>query len=141
VKSKSRGRIQVVQDDNDEVTAIDNVLQLDELVNPYQVAPSIDLEKNSNFHVTKKTFVDVDAKKLKDILITSGHIEVDKDKDGEIDEVQFMKKMTIDMMMMMKLKKMKRILIKRISNWFISKTSMCNEIDINIMFPYIVALQ
>jgi hypothetical protein len=74
-------------------------------------------------------------------LITSGHIEVDKDKDGEIDEVQFMKKMTIDMMMMMKLKKMKRILIKRISNWFISKTSMCNEIDINIMFPYIVALQ
>ena len=118
MKSKSRGRIQVVLDDNDEVTAIDNILQLDELVNPYQVAPSIDLEENSNFHVTKKTFVDVDAKKLKDILITSGHIEVDKDKDGEIDEVQFMKKMTIDMMMMMKLKKMKRILIKRISNWF-----------------------
>jgi hypothetical protein len=46
VKSKSRGRIQVVQDDNDEVTAIDNILQLDELVNPYQVAPSIDLEEN-----------------------------------------------------------------------------------------------
>jgi hypothetical protein len=51
-------------------------------------------------------------------LITSGHIEVDKDKDGEIDEVQFMKKMMIDMMMMMKLKKMKTILIKRISNCF-----------------------
>jgi len=59
VKSKSRGRIQVVQDDNDEVTAIDNVLQLDELVNPYQIAPSIDLEENLNFHVTEKTFVDV----------------------------------------------------------------------------------
>jgi hypothetical protein len=41
------------------VTAIDNVLQLDELVNPYQVAPSIDLEENLNFHVTEKTFVDV----------------------------------------------------------------------------------
>ena len=112
------------------MTAIDNVLQLDELVNPYQVALSIDFEENSNFHVTEKTFIDVDANKLKDILITSGHIEVDKDKDGEIDEVQFMKKMMIDMMMMMKLKmmidmmmmmklkKMKTILIKRISNCF-----------------------
>ena len=29
----------------------DEVFQVSELVEPYQVAPSIDLEENSNFHV------------------------------------------------------------------------------------------
>jgi hypothetical protein len=45
------------------------------------------LEENSNFHITNNTFVNVDAKELNDILITSGHTKVDEDDD--IDEQQF----------------------------------------------------
>jgi len=56
-------------------------------VDPYQVASSIDLEKNLNFQATKNTFIDVDAKKLNNILRTIGCIEVNEDDD--IDKQQF----------------------------------------------------
>jgi len=41
---------------------IDEVFQASELVEPYRVAPSIDLEENLNFRVFKDSLVDVDAK-------------------------------------------------------------------------------
>jgi hypothetical protein len=49
VKTKPRGLVGSVQDRNDELTAGDDVFQLGELVAPYQVALSNDLEENSNF--------------------------------------------------------------------------------------------
>jgi hypothetical protein len=85
VKTKLRGRVQVVQDGNDEVTVEDDVFQLDELVDLYRVAPSTDLEENLNFHVAESIFVDVDVEKLNDILKTSGYTKVDKD--DEIDKL------------------------------------------------------
>jgi hypothetical protein len=89
VKTKLRGRVQVVQDVNDEVTIEDDVFQLDELVDLYRVAPSTDLEENLNFHVAESIFVEVDAdvEKLNDILKTNGYTKVDKD--DEIDKLQF----------------------------------------------------
>jgi hypothetical protein len=85
MKTKLRGRVQVVQDGNDEVTVEDDVFQLDELVDLYRVVPSTDLEENLNFHVAESIFVDVDVEKLNDILKTSGYTKVDKD--DEIDKL------------------------------------------------------
>ena len=85
MKTKLRGRVQVVQDGNDEVTVEDDVFQLDELVDLYRVAPSTNLEENLNFHVAESIFVDVDVEKLNDILKTSGYTKVDKD--DEIDKL------------------------------------------------------
>ena len=51
VKTKLRGHIQVVQDNNDELITRDDVFQLDELVDLYRVALSNDLEEHLNFHV------------------------------------------------------------------------------------------
>jgi hypothetical protein len=58
-----------------------NVFQLDELVDLYQVALSIDLEENLNI---ENTFVDVDVdvEELYDVLRTSGYTEVNKDDDS-----------------------------------------------------------
>jgi hypothetical protein len=58
-----------------------NVFQLDDLVDLYQVALSIDLEENLNI---ENTFVDVDVdvEELYDVLRTSGYIEVNKDDDS-----------------------------------------------------------
>jgi hypothetical protein len=60
----------------------DYIFQLDELVNPYQVSLSTDLEKNSNFHVTKNTFIIVDVDELNDVLRISGHTKVNEDDDS-----------------------------------------------------------
>jgi len=78
------GQVQVVQDSNDKIATKDDVFQLDELDDPYQDAPSTDLEKYSNFHAVKNNFVDVDIEKSNDVLRTNEHIEVDEDDD--IDE-------------------------------------------------------
>jgi len=58
-----------------------NVFQLDELVDLYRVALSIDLEENLNI---ENTFVDVDVdvEELYDVLRTSGYTEVNKDDDS-----------------------------------------------------------
>lgn len=50
----------------------DEVFQVSELVEPYQVAPSIELEENSNFHVFDDSLVDVDAAELNVVLSSSG---------------------------------------------------------------------
>jgi len=68
VITKPRGRVEVVQDRNDELTVGDDVFQLDELVDPYRVASSNDLEENSNFCITDNNFVDVDTEELNDDL-------------------------------------------------------------------------
>jgi hypothetical protein len=47
-----------------EVIVGDDIFKLDELINPYQVAPSINLKENSNFCITENTFIDVDVKDL-----------------------------------------------------------------------------
>ena len=64
MKTKPKGRVKVVQDENVESNVGDDVFQVSELVDPYRFAPSIDLEENSNFHVTENIFVDVDAEEL-----------------------------------------------------------------------------
>ena len=42
----------------------DEVFQVRELVEPYRVAPSVDLEENLNFRVFDDSLVDVDAEEL-----------------------------------------------------------------------------
>jgi hypothetical protein len=64
LKTKPQSCVEVVQDENEDTSVRDEVFQVSELVEPYQVAPSIELEENSNFHVFDDSLVDVDAKEL-----------------------------------------------------------------------------
>jgi hypothetical protein len=50
----------------------------------YRVAPSIDLEENSNFHVFDDSLVDVDAEELNVVLSTTGQANVNEDNDEDI---------------------------------------------------------
>jgi len=72
LKMKPRGHVEVVQDENEDTSVQDEVFQVSELVEPYRVAPSIELEENSNFRVFDESFVDVDAKELNVVLSSSG---------------------------------------------------------------------
>jgi hypothetical protein len=63
----------------------DEIFQVSELSEPYRVAPSIDLEENSNFRVFNDSLVDVDAEKLNVVLSSSGQANVDEDDDDDID--------------------------------------------------------
>jgi hypothetical protein len=81
LKTKPRGHVEVVQDGNDESNMRDDVFQVNELVDPYQVAPSIDLEENLIFHILKNIFVDVEE--LNVILSSNGHAQVDEDYDSD----------------------------------------------------------
>ena len=51
------------------------------MVEPYQVAPSIELEENSNFCVFNDSLVDVDAEELNVVLSSSGQANVDDEDD------------------------------------------------------------
>jgi len=62
----------------------DEVFQVSELVEPYRVTPSINLEENSNFHVFDDSLVDVDAKELNVVLSSSGQANVNEDDDDDI---------------------------------------------------------
>jgi hypothetical protein len=87
LKTKPKGRIEVVQDENEDTSVIDEVFQASELVEPYRVAPSIDLEENLNFHVFNDSFVDVDVEELNAILSsTSGQKNIVEEDDNEIKE-------------------------------------------------------
>jgi len=57
-----------------------------ELVEPYWVAPSIDLEENLNFRVFDDSLVDVDAEELNVVLSSSGLENVDEEDDNHIEE-------------------------------------------------------
>jgi len=84
VKTKLRGHVEVVHNGTDELTVRDEIFQLDELVNPYRVASSNDIEENLNFSIAKNIFVDVDTKKLNN---DNDEINVeDCDGDGDEDE-------------------------------------------------------
>jgi hypothetical protein len=87
VKTKPKGRFQVIKDDNDEVTAGDDVFQINKLVDIYRVALSTNLQENSNFHVVENSFVHVDIEELNDVLRTNRHTQGDEDDD--IDKHQF----------------------------------------------------
>jgi hypothetical protein len=58
---------------------IDEVFQANELVKPYRVAPSIDLEENSIFCVFDDNLIDVDVEELNVVLSSSGLENVDKE--------------------------------------------------------------
>jgi hypothetical protein len=66
---------------------IDEVFQASELVEPYKVAPSIDLEENLNFRVFDDSLVDVDAEELNTVLSSASEKEnVDEEDDNHIEE-------------------------------------------------------
>jgi hypothetical protein len=65
---------------------IDEVFQASEVVEPYRVAPSIDLEENLNFRVFDDSLVDVDAKELNVVLSSSGVENVDEEDDNHIEK-------------------------------------------------------
>jgi hypothetical protein len=84
---KPKGHVEVVQDENEDTSVIDEVFQASELVEPYRVAPSIDLEENLNFRVFKDSLVDVDAEELNVVLSsTSGKENVVEEDDNHIKE-------------------------------------------------------
>jgi len=56
------------------------------LVEPYRVAPSIELEKNSNFHVFDDSLIDVNADELNVVLSSSGQANVDEEDDIHIED-------------------------------------------------------
>ena len=87
LKTKPKGRVEVVQDENEDTSVIDEVFQASDLVEPYRVAPSIDLKENSNFHVIDDSLVDVDAEELNVVLgSTSVQKNVVKEYDNKIEE-------------------------------------------------------
>jgi hypothetical protein len=87
LKTKPRGRVEVVQDENEDTSVIDEVFQASELVEPYRVAPSIDLEENLNFRVFDDSLVDVDAEELNAILSSTNAVHnVDEEDDNHIEE-------------------------------------------------------
>jgi len=61
----------------------DDVFQLDNLVDPYRVVSSNDLEEKSKFCIAENTLVNVDIGDLNGVLRTNGHIEVDGDDDSD----------------------------------------------------------
>ena len=65
---------------------IDEVFQASELVEPYRVAPSIDLEENLNFCFFDDSLVDVDAKELNVVFNSNGRENIDEEDDNHIEE-------------------------------------------------------
>jgi hypothetical protein len=59
----------------------DEIFQVNELVEPYRVAHSIDLEENSNFCVFDDSLVDIDAEELNVVLSSTGQANIDEDDD------------------------------------------------------------
>jgi hypothetical protein len=86
LKTKPRGCVEVVQDENEDTSVIDKVFQASELVEPYRVAPSIDLEENLNFCVFDGSLVYVDTEELNAVLSSSGLENVDAEDDNYIEE-------------------------------------------------------
>ena len=88
LKTKPRGRVEVVQDENEDTSVRDEVIQVSELVEPYRVAPSIELEENSNFRVFNDSLVDVDVdvEELNVVLSSSGQANIDEEDDIHIED-------------------------------------------------------
>jgi hypothetical protein len=86
LKTKPRGRVEVVQDENEDTSVRDEVFQVSELVEPYRVAPSIKFEENPNFHVFDDSLIDVDAEELNVVLSSSRQANVDEEDDIHIED-------------------------------------------------------
>jgi hypothetical protein len=86
LKTKPRGRVEVVQDENEDTSVRDEVFQVSEVVEPYRVVPSIELEENSNFCVFDDSLVDVDAEELNFVLSSSGQPNIDEEDDIHIED-------------------------------------------------------
>ena len=84
LKTKHKGRVELVQHKNEDTSVQDEVFQVSELVEPYRVAPSIDLEEISIFCVFDDSLVYVHAKDLNVVLSSSGQTNVDEDDDIHI---------------------------------------------------------
>ena len=56
------------------------------MVEPYRVAPSIELEENSNFCIFYDSLVDVDVEELNVHLSSSGQANVDEEDDVHIED-------------------------------------------------------
>jgi len=120
IKTEPRSQVQIVKDDNNDLIRGDDIFQIDKLIDQYRVALYTKLE-NSNFHITKNTYVDVNVDELNVILSTNEYWKVD---DDEID-IEFKKIMLV--MIMKKMKTM--ILIKRC--W----------IDLDLIFYCVIKLK
>ena len=86
LKTKLRGRVEVVQDENEDTSVRDEVFQVSKLVEPYWVTPSIELEENLNFCVFNYSLVDVDVEELNVVLSSSGQANVDEEDDIHIED-------------------------------------------------------
>jgi len=86
LKTKPQGRVEVVQDENEDTSVWDEVFQVSELVESYRVDPSIELEENSNFCVLDDSVVDVDTEELNFVLSSSGQANVDEEDDIHIED-------------------------------------------------------
>ena len=86
LKTKPKGRVEVVQDENEDTSVIYEVFQANELVELYRVTHSIDVEENWNFRVCDDSLVDVDVVELNDVLSSSGLKNVDEEDDNHIEE-------------------------------------------------------
>jgi hypothetical protein len=86
LKTKPRGRVEVVQDENEDTSVRDEVFQVSELFEPYQVAPSIELEENSIFRVFDDSLVDVEVEELNVVLSSSGQANLDEEDDIHIED-------------------------------------------------------
>jgi hypothetical protein len=85
---KPRGRVEVVQDENEDTSVGEDIFQVSESVELYWVAPSIDLEENSNFLIFNNSLVDVDAEELNVVLSSSGQAKVNEDDDNNVINVE-----------------------------------------------------
>jgi len=86
LKTKPKGRVEVVQEENEDTSVINEVFQASELVEPCRVVLSIDLEENLNFHVFNDSLVDVDAEELNDVLSSTSVQKNVVEEDNEIEE-------------------------------------------------------
>jgi hypothetical protein len=81
---KPRGSVEVVSDENKDINVRDEVFQVSELVEPYRVATSIDIEENLFFCIFDDSLVVIDVKELNVILSSSGQVHVDEDDNDDI---------------------------------------------------------
>jgi len=86
LKMKPWGRVDVVQDENEDTSVRDEVFQVSELVEPYQVTHSIELEENLNFRVFDDSVIDVESEDLNVVLSSSGQANVDEEDDIHIED-------------------------------------------------------
>jgi len=98
LKTKPMGRVEVVQDENEDTSVGDDVFKVSELVKPYRIAPSIDLEENLNFYIFDNSVIDVDAEELNVVLNSSWQAQVDEDDDKNVIKLKIaMELMTIQL--------------------------------------------